>query len=275
MTIPSFEKEWVGNERTKPRIQILEIRHRERSGDAPIAWLVAERQEAYQYDDDGGVYKASIRLSYERIMPRYVHRGHGKGCFCGSYSRLQNAVSLTSDSMGFGAVFLDLPGLDGHRIGTYLLNEIVTWVKRWPEASVQAVALLSGQAENEESKERRNWFYEQFGLVFDYADPEHREGRSRPMLAKELTPVKTWQENITERYMLDYLADVLYAEERASLELKFRTKAVQECVTERNRAEAKPIRWALKTLYYQNAGIVGVGVVLSVFAAALWLRFWA
>jgi len=25
-------------------------------------------------------------------------------------------------------------------------------------------------------KSRRNWFYEQFGLVFDYTDPEHREG---------------------------------------------------------------------------------------------------
>ena len=53
-------------------------------------------------------------------------------------------------------------------------------------------------------KSRRNWFYEQFGLVFDYTDPEHREGRSRPMLAGALVKVETWKQNITEHRMLDY-----------------------------------------------------------------------
>ncbi|MBN0147646.1 hypothetical protein JTL51_32530, partial [Pseudomonas aeruginosa] len=126
-----------------------------------------------------------------------------------SYSRHFNSVSLTSPSMSKGAVFLDLPGLDGQRIGTYLMNEIVQWVQQWPEANVNGIELLAGQAHGD-NKARRNWFYEQFGLVFDYTDPEHREGRSRPMLAGALVKVETWRQNITEHRMLDYLAAVLY-----------------------------------------------------------------
>ena len=121
--------------------------------------------------------------------------------------------------MSKGAVFLDLPGLDGQRIGTYLMNEIVQCVQQWPEATVNGIELLAGQAHGD-NKARRNWFYEQFGLVFDYTDPEHREGRSRPMLAGALVKVETWKQNITEHRMLDYLAAVLYAEERATSELQ-------------------------------------------------------
>lgn len=48
--------------------------------------------------------------------------------------------------MSKGAVFLDLPGLDGQRIGTYLMNEIVQWVQQSPETTVNSIELLVGQA---------------------------------------------------------------------------------------------------------------------------------
>lgn len=270
MTLPSFDDERVDGERTKPRIQVLEIRHKGEPDGDPVAWLLVERQETYRRDHrDNKLYEASIRISYQKITARHSHRDGGKGRFDGSYSKPYNSVSLTSTSMSKGAVFLDLPGLDGQRIGTYLMNEIVRWVQRWPEATVNSVELLSGQA-NGDNKERRNRFYEQFGLVFDYTDPERQEGHSRPMLAGDLIAIETWRQNITERRMPDYLADVLYSEERASSELIHRNRACSDLIAEIRRAEAKPIRWALKILYYQYVGIMTGGAVLALILAVVW-----
>lgn len=270
--LPSFDDEWVDGQRTKPRIQVLEIRHRDKLDGEPLAWLLVERQETYSRDPrDDSIYKASIRLSYERILPKHSHRGSGKGHFDGSYSKSFNSVSLTSSSAGRGAVFLDLPGLEGQRIGTYLFDEIVRWVQRWPDATVHSIELVSGQSHGE-NKARRNWFYEQFGIVFDYADPEHREGLSRPMQVNALTPVETWKTNIRERQVLDYVADVLYAEERASSELAQRERGIKYLVDERKRAEAKPVRWAFQRLWWRYMDrIMGSAVVFGL-AALVWFR---
>lgn len=273
MTIPSFEKEWVGNQRTKPRIQVLEVRDKKLPDGDPIAWLLVERQESYKRDQDGSVYEASIDLSYKRIMPRYARHDVGQGRFDGYYSRLHNRVSITSDSLSRGAVFLDLPGLEGHRVGTYLMNEIVTWLRRhWPDAAVNSVELRSEQGFSE-NKERRNKFWEQFGLVFDYTDSSRKAGFSRPMLVKELTQIETWQQNIIEHSVLAYLADVLYTKERVSLELQDRVRAIENLVEERRRVESRPMRWALKMLYYNFRSFMPFAIALIIMGAALWWRF--
>lgn len=210
-------------------------------------------------------------VAYQRITAKFSHRDGGKGRFDGSYSHNFNAVSLTSTSMSKGAVFLDLPGLDGQRIGTYLMNEIVQWVQQWPEATVNGIELLAGRGHGD-NKARRNWFYEQFGLVFDYTDPEHREGRSRPMLAGALVKVETWKQNITEHRMLDYLAAVLYAEERATSELQARDRACAQLIAEQRRAEARPVRWALRRLYIHYASTVLAGLVLTALVGMAWIK---
>lgn len=265
-TLPSFENEWGANSQlTKPRIQVLEIKHRDRPDIEPVVWLLVERQETYRHDpQDGTLLGASISVFYQRITARYSHQNGGKGRFDGNYSKLNNSVSLTSTSTSKGAVFLDLSGLDGQRIGTYLMNEIIRWGQRWPKATVNRVELLSGQAHGD-NKERRNRFYAQFGLVFDYTDAEHREGHSRPMLAGELISSETWKKNITERKMFDCLADTLYAEERLLAELAQKNIACDNLREARRQAEATPIRWALKILYYQHAGILAWGAVLALF----------
>lgn len=86
---------------------------------------------------------------------------------------------------------------------------------------VNRVELLAGQA-GDDNKARRSWFYEQFGLIFDYTDPEHREGISRPMPVGGLSKMETWKQNILEHRMLEYLTRVLYAEKRATSELNVR-----------------------------------------------------
>lgn len=272
MALPSFDNGWREGQSVKPRILVLEIKDKDRPDDKALGWVLVEREETYRRDPrDGTIYEASIRLSYQRITAKFSHRDGGKGRFDGSYSRNFNAVSLTSTSMSKGAVFLDLPGLDGQRIGTYLMNEIVQWVQQWPEATVNGIELLAGQGHGD-NKARRNWFYEQFGLVFDYTDPEHREGRSRPMLAGALVKVETWKQNITEHRMLDYLAAVLYAEESATSELQARDRACAQLIAEQRRAEARPVRWALRRLYIHYASTVLAGLVLTALVGMAWIK---
>lgn len=272
MSLPSlsYAGDGVG---AKPRIQVLEVRDRDKPENEPLAWLLIERHETSEYNGkDGSVCKASIHLSFQRIVPKYAHNTKDKGDFYGSYSQLHNWVSLVSSSYHDGAVFLDLPGLQGQRIGTYLMNEIVIWARRWPEATVRSVTLLPAQA-YPENRARRNRFYERFGLVFDYSDENHEAGKSRPMLAGALTPVESWKANIREIGLLDYLADVLDARNLASSELLHRERGIRGLLEDRRKAEAKPLQWALRELWSRYRGNIIAGVFIAVIAAVAWTQW--
>ena len=273
MALPSFDSGWKDGERIKPRICVLEIRDRDKPERDPIAWLFIERQETYRRDErDGSIYMASIRLSYERIAPKHSHHMSGRGYFSGSYSRGFGdgpSASLTSESTSKGAVFLDLPSLEGQRIGTYLMNEIVMWLQQWPEARVRSVELLSGQAHGD-NKARRNRFYEQFGLVFGYRDPEQCEGLSKPMFAAELTPVETWKQNICERDVREYLGGVLYERDQLEFELAQRERAIKNLSDEIKRAEACPVRWVLRRVWWRIAPPLSQVAILLILGAMVW-----
>lgn len=251
MTIPSLDAEWINGVRCKPRIYVLEIRARLTPEQPPVAWLYVERTETYRRDPrDNQIFEASIRLSFERILPTGARRGQNSAYFSGSYSRgwsgATPCVSLTSESTSKGAVFLDLPGLEGNRIGTYLLNEIVTWVRQWPDAEVRPIELVSGQA-GPENKERRNRFYEQFGLVFDYADEGTKaEGLSRVMPAANLTPVTTWADNIRELDVRKYVGDLLQLSEHQEREARRLEGALEYSAGALRAAEMRPLRWAMR-----------------------------
>lgn len=250
---------------------MLEVRNRDHEGSEPLGWIVLEREETYRRDPhDGSLYGAAIRLSYQRLAGSLSHQ-EGRKYFDGSYSACSNAVSLTSRSMAKGAVFLDLPGLEGQRIGTYLMNEIVRWAQQWPEASVNSVELVAGQAEGD-NKARRNRFYEQFGLVFDYTDEEQREGRSRPMKVSELTQTEAWKKNLFEHTMIDYLIAKTLAEELITWDLRSRDRACAELIAERNQAEAHPLRWAVRKLMSYHGNTLLVALVLSIAVSIAWLN---
>ncbi|WP_228767944.1 hypothetical protein [Limnohabitans sp. DM1] len=272
MALPSFNNTNRAKQSVKPRILVLEIRDKNQPEAKVLGLLVVEREEIYRRDPrDGEIYEASIRLFYQRITGRFSQGLSGRGRFDGSYSRSFNSVSVTSSSMSKGALFLDLPGLYGQRVGTYLMNEIVQWVQQWPDASVNSIELLAGQA-HEKNKTRRNRFYEQFGFVFDYTDPEQREGRSRSTSASALVQIETWKQNIVEHRMLDYLTDVLNAQEHASSKLEGCKRAYAQRIAEERQAMAKPIRWALRQLYYQYASTIYVVLILIVFVVILFLN---
>lgn len=271
MAIPSFDAGWRQRENIKPRIVVLEIRDRARVEEPPIGWVIVEREEVYKRDLSGEIFEASIRLSYQRVTTRASSFENGHGEFNGSYSSHFNAVSLTSSSMSNGSVYLSLPELNGQRIGTYLMNVIVEWVQQWPDASVNSIQLLSGQARGD-NKARRNRFYEQFGLIFDYHDSAQREGSSRPMLVQGLSVVETWKDNISEHRMFDYLSDQLSETDSAKLKLGTLNHAFADLLAEQKKAEARPLRWAVRRLYGQHSGAVIAGGALAIFASLLWFK---
>lgn len=269
MAIPSFENE----KQLLPRIQVLEVRSRAGINKEPIAWLIVERHEEYiKFPNDDTTMSAFIKLHYKVITAKNSSQTGGGGHFEGGYSKSLNMVSITSTSIGGGAVFLNLPGLEGQRIGTYLMNEIVIWVRQWPDAIVNSVVLNSGQADAA-NKDRRNRFWEQFGLKFDYSDIEHKGGRSQPMEAKELMPTDKWKENITERRMFDYLADVLYAEQHAKAELSQKQNFLDRRNAEFQKAKNNPIRWALMTLLVQYMFSIVMVTLAIVFVGLVWIRY--
>lgn len=269
MGLPAFDANWREKQRIKPRICVLEVRDRLKPDGEPIARLFVQRQENYRRDDrDGQMYEASIRLSYQTIEPKHSLRSRISGSFEGSYSRGFREGEASVSLIG-GALFLDPAELRGQRIGTYLMNEIVVWAQQWPEAKVRPIKLLSGQAE-EENRDRRNRFYERFGLVFAYSDPEHREGVSKSMPVKKLTPVTSWEVNIRERDPREYLAELLYERERMVMEASQRDTAIKNLSATLEDARNHPVRWAARRLWWRLQPILLQGAMLLAFAGLVW-----
>lgn len=252
--LPSFDERIDEGRRIKPRILILEVRDSRKVDGKVIARIMVEREENVERDDDGSIWKARIRLSY-RLLEAEVFASNGQGEFEGCYSGLDNRISLATGSSVWehGFVTLDLPRLKGQRIGSYLMNEIVCWAQRWPEADVNSIQLLAGQALGRNTS-RRNRFYERFGFVFDYEDNGQREGESRPMKVSELRRVESWKENISEWNVVDCMNRALEAASAANSELVRLRRAVKDMVEERRMIEARPLWWATKLTCRRRAG---------------------
>ncbi len=278
MALPSFCGNWRNGIHNKPRIYVLEVRDRNNPDDDPIAWIMLERQESQHRDErdehDHSIDKASIRIHYTVIGPKHS-RLKGSGCFGGNYSKgfMDNpSVSITSGCADEGGVFLNLEGLEGQRIGTYLMNEVITWAKRWPEATLYSVQLMGGQA-NPENKARRNRFWEQFGLVFDYNDAEKRAGTSQPMTAKALNVTTKWQENLRELTFSDYLETVLYEKDRLALEVAQLKRTTENLSSSLKHIQNHPWRWALRRLWWRYAHRLISSCIWASAATAIWISF--
>lgn len=69
-----------------------------------------------------------------------------------------------------GQVMIQVVEMRGLKIGTFQLNKIVTWVKQFnPKYKVQVVKLAAVDA-HDDNRDRRNTFYENFGLRFHYKE---------------------------------------------------------------------------------------------------------
>ncbi|PPD55409.1 MAG: hypothetical protein CTY12_01135 [Methylotenera sp.] len=216
-----------------------------------IAYVVVEKTEEASIGREGGqINEASITLNYQLIQSgitpfRMTHS------FQGGYSKIWNKVSLSSVSAGNGAIFLDLQGLYGQRIGTYLMNEIVLWAKQWPDADVNPIRLSSGQAAPD-NKERRNRFYEGFGLEFIYSDLDKEEGMSKPIKVNELKDNLKWQKNITVVEIIPFIENLMNDLNRQKLDFDRCNNVIERLGKENRWARDHPIIWCLSRICYDK-----------------------
>ncbi|MDY0977726.1 hypothetical protein SOM61_22445 [Massilia sp. CFBP9012] len=252
MTLPSFDPPWPPSDGVTPRIYALEITDHRRSDRPVAATILVERVETVERDRDGHLVRAALSLHFRRLRPadekgHFDRRPVFSGCHV-PFTPDGPLTVLTAGSVSNGAVFLDLPGLEGLRIGTYLMNEIVVWAKQWPEAAIRPVTLLAAQG-HDDNRDRRNRFYEQFGLIFDYSDADRRAGQSRPMLASALVSTGAWRDNLRVIPINELLGELLTDKRRLDGDLASRTRALKDLKESYLRALRHPIWWASGQLF--------------------------
>ena len=258
--LPSFDRTWRGNEPGKPRILILVVKDRLKQLDEPFLYIAVERIE--KCDEP----LSSLVLKYH-VIDRHDTSFSSGGFFSANYCALSNRISLTG-----GAVFLDPPYIQGQRVGTYLMNEVISWARQWPAAMISPISLSESQA-NPENKDRRNRFYEQFGIEFDYADPECLAGLSRSMPAGDLVNVSTWTENIEEVAVPRFLSQLIDDNHQRSMDIRALKGANGDLRVEIDRAEASPWLWAASFWFRKHFGRLIVIIMLSLAGAGAYLQY--
>lgn len=217
----------------------------------------------------------SVSPEGESITLRYFELEAGLGGlavhpFTGMYRRSADgaeSVSLTGGSVGLSSAYLR-----GHRLGTYLQDEIVRWAAQWPNATVQPIVLSDIDA-YEENKSRRNRYYEQFGIVFDYSGPECSSGVSQGLCAGDLTPVSpdVWRKSIKEYDLIDYLrrhsaekVKLLRDIQKLHANIDFQQQVIRD-------SQARPFKWAMD--HFANRYPYAAPSVLTL--SGLMLLLWA
>lgn len=237
------------------------------------AWILVEVTETYQLVD---MRAARAKPTEGKIEIRYRQVGKPWSCgsFAGSFSQHHNKGSITSSTVSSrGGVMLGLSKLSGQRIGTYLMGRVVEFVRQLPDAALNSVFLSEVDA-SDENRERRNRFYEQFGLRFEFDGPGRREGRALPMRCGDLTAEvakAAWSRNVVEYEGgagFEKLVELYEAEaargEPLERELRWRK-------AEMARRDANPLRWALTVVFtrwfYQLGPVL---VVAALIGLAVW-----
>ncbi|MDI1298614.1 hypothetical protein [Methylotenera sp.] len=273
MSLPSLEPKRDKGISLKPRIYVLGVRDKKKLGEPPVAYIVVERTEKINnYQEKGQVYEASLRLDFE-VFTTGRNWFRVSKSFEGGYSKFRNVVSLSSSSAGLGAIFLDLEGLYGQRIGTFLMSEIVAWVKQWPDAEVNPIRLSSVQATSD-NKDRRNRFYESFGLEFDYVDFKKKEGRSRPIKAVELKENLKWQQNIEVLELVPFIENFMIISSNKELEIERLKSSIKRLGDENISARDYPIRWALRWTWNNNFHNFVMLIIISLIGLVAWSRWY-
>lgn len=250
---PRGERETTGYT-ALPNIYVLEVTPRQDPEGEPLAHLLIERKEEYKKRcDTGKVIEAKFSLYWSLLCERDKRHGayRKSGDLQGGYSGICGWLSLTSHLGASGIFFLDLPGLEGNRIGTYLFNQVVLWAKQWPEVSVNSIRLNRNQGKDPDNKERRNRLYEQFNLSFEYTDETRESGHSVKIPAGELTSVDTWKSNIREVGLSEFMIDLMSSRERALFEHKIILGEHKQKSMELQEIYAKPFRELIRIKWRQ------------------------
>ena len=144
------------------------------------------------------------------------------------------------------------------------MNEIVVWARQWPSAQVREINLLPGDGKSAENRTRRNRFYEQFGIEFDYLEADMVTGVSRPINAGQLNEVTIWNETITEHSAITYLRKLSGDADDAAMDARGQTRYVADLNRQLDFAERHPIKWLLKRLFTDDPAKTLLAIAVAV-----------
>ncbi|MGK0547918.1 hypothetical protein ACSEE7_20720 [Halomonas cupida] len=192
---------------------VIEVRHpKHPDSHDPVAQLLIQRTEQQVGQD------RRLTLQVRRIGEHPVFASNQfswSACYSPAGYGAPERIKLTDgECRPGGDIIFRMIDLLGHRVGTYLMTEIVAWAKQWPTAEVMRIK-LSWEDEKEGAwgggnKERRDRFYEQFGIAFSPIGPGSPiTAESKPMSAGDLLTEeaeKAWRSNIRERSAVDAIA---------------------------------------------------------------------
>ena len=134
--------------------------------DRPEHIVLIQCSEKRLCHPDGKPFQVDIQIKIVSLIGRCPAAIFGATYRCGLNE--EGSVRLSNG-------FITIPcELQGRRIGTWVMDEIVSWAKQWPNARVEPIRLQKAQA-TDDNKHRRNRFYNQFGFQFDL---EAEEGGS-------------------------------------------------------------------------------------------------
>ncbi|MNV69444.1 hypothetical protein D3C71_1623550 [compost metagenome] len=145
------------------------------------------------------------------------------------------------------------------------MNEIVLWVKQWPDAEVVPI-MLSAVDATEANKARRNKFYENFNIQIAFSDDCHANGLARPMKAFQLTPHETWKANICIRDLPEYIGYLRQKDDALTLDASKKARQIEHLNTSLDRAEKNPVKWAARHIGLKVRGLAMPLVLLGIFA---------
>lgn len=243
---------------------ILIVRSRLDPSGRVVTKLLINLNETRKYGADGEVEKAHLRICY-RVIGAALSGGRAQtyefpACYvrsCGEGGR----ICLTGSSPFQGAVFLEPDGLQGNRVGSFIMNKIVKWATNWPDAEINQIKLFAHQGRGE-NKLRRNRFYEQFGIRFDYKDNTHAEGIARPMQARSLTPWTQLPDNLSVMKLDEFLDEQEECLLKTQLDQRAHQRQIENLYSETTHAFDHPVWFATKTIWAKhNHLIVGAFII--------------
>ncbi|WP_323025753.1 hypothetical protein [Castellaniella sp.] len=261
-----FHEGWRqgGSPEEVPLVRVIEVKG-EGTASSPPFQLLIERTETRNEHAPGRGGRADITLRYLRLDTDSSESDHYPfSGYCEWLANGETTVCLTGGMVALTGV------PRGRHIGTYLFDEIVRWAQQWPDAQVKPIGLGRGDA-SDENRERRNTFYERFGIEFDYSEDKHC-GRSRPMLVRDLTPVdpQVWMRDIQEIGLLSYLRKSVSRYERLVSTHERLDRANKENWALVESMRESPFTWACKTFFARYQAVFAVLALLGVSALFSW-----
>lgn len=173
----------------------LEVIKVEGKGRNDVHYLLVDVRRSKHQGDAGGIrtfYDASLTIKVHYIFgSRLDLIGEHVSTMGASITGHDKRVKLTN-----GSVMIHIEGLRGLHIGTYLFYKVVDWAKNnAPGYRIIPISLSNVDA-GPKNKDRRNAFYENFGLKFEYIAAngiEKASGRSLETLTTDdLIAYQNW-----------------------------------------------------------------------------------